>query len=391
MRIIADRNIPFAREAFRRFGDVDLVETGEMTPFVVRSADAILVRSETAVDASLLQESSVRFVGTATIGTDHIDTEYLQGRGIEFASAPGCNAESVVEYLAAALLTWGEAAGTSLREKTIGIVGVGNVGSRVVRVATTLGMRTLLCDPPLARSTGDSRYRPLDALMDADILSLHVPLTRGGSDPTYHLIDADRLARMKAGAVVVNTARGAVVDTTALLEALAGGRVGAAILDVWEREPAIDPRAVECAFLATPHIAGYSLDGKVNAVRMLVDALARFTDEDSSDPPNFPLPQPSAERIAPDVSPRPEQQLLYEIVTTCYDIRRDDGALRAIASVREADRGSFFQKLRTSYPVRREFSATTVVLPPAQENLVRTLQGLGFRVDTPVRGSMRTP
>jgi erythronate-4-phosphate dehydrogenase len=379
--IVADRNIPHVQEAFRRLGEVVLVETGAMVPRVVHDADALIVRSETPVGAALLEGSKVRFVGTATIGTDHIDTRYLDANGIAFASAPGSNANSVAEYVTAALLALAERRGGGLAGLTLGVVGVGHVGSKVVNAAGALGIHVLLCDPPLGRTTGESRFRPLDDLMDADIITLHVPLTTEGADPTYHLFDIRRLKRMKEGAVLINTARGAVVDSAALKEVLAAGTLSAAILDVWENEPAIDTGLMRRTLLATPHIAGYSLDGKVNAVRMMCGALYGFAGADPHSVPEFHLHPPSVDRVTLSAAEQGGESVLRTIVAHSYDILRDDRRLRSVEAVPDAQRGNYFRGLRKEYPVRREFPATTVILPPEKHSLAGPLRQLGFRVE----------
>lgn len=379
--IVADRNIPYAQDAFRRLGEVVLVDTGGIVPRAVHAADAVIVRSETRVGRALLDGSRVRFVGTATIGTDHIDTRYLGEQGIAFASAPGSNANSVAEYVTAALLALAERRGASLAAMTLGVVGVGHVGIKVVNAAAALGMNVLHCDPPLARATGESRFLPLDGLMDADIVTLHVPLTTDGADPTYHLFDIRRLRKMKPGAVLINTARGGVVDSAALKEVLGAGALSAAILDVWEDEPSIDAGLLRRTLLATPHIAGYSLDGKVNAVRMMCDALYRHAGADPHGAPEFHLPPPAIGRITLSAADRGGAPALHSVVGRCYDILRDDRRLRGLEAVPEIQRGEYFRQLRKEYPVRREFPATTVVLPTEKASLAGPLRQLGFRVE----------
>ncbi|MBM2845533.1 MAG: Erythronate-4-phosphate dehydrogenase, partial [Bacteroidetes bacterium] len=273
--IVVNRNTPAVVETFSRLGKVIALDTHEVTRESVRNADVLVVRSETRVDRGLLDGSRVRFVGTVTIGTDHVDLEYLAANGIGFASAPWSNANSVAEYITA-LLVWSKRTGEALNGKTIGVVGVGNVGSRVVRVARALGMNVILNDPPLARKTGDPAFLPLDELMGAGVLTLHVPLARSGSDATYHLFDETRLCRMKRGSVLINTSRGAVVETNALRAVLASKQLSTAILDVWEDEPGIDLTLLNNVMLGTAHIAGYSLDGKLNALRMVYGEVCRF-------------------------------------------------------------------------------------------------------------------
>jgi erythronate-4-phosphate dehydrogenase len=317
-------------------------------------------------------------VGTVTIGTDHVDLDYLTSRGITFASAPGSNSNSVAEYVAAALLLWSQRTGEALQEKTIGIVGVGNVGSKVERVARALGMKVLLNDPPLARKTGSPSFLPLQELMDADVLTLHVPLTKSGPDATYHLFDEPRINKMKQGAVLVNTSRGAVAETGALYHALSSGRLSTAILDVWEGEPKIDVRLLNEVMLGTAHIAGYSLDGKVNALRMVYEAACQY------------LNVPSGPKVEPEKDPASEMQILIpegvtderdilqHAVRQAYDIELDDQVLRTMTSLPEGEHGEYFMRLRAGYRIRREFFNKLVELSPEQAHAQDVLSKLGF-------------
>ena len=272
MHVVVDNKNPHVEEAFRQFGTVQGCATREITKEVVREADAIIIRSETKVTKDLLEGSRVKFVGTATIGTDHVDLEYLHSQGIGFASAPGSNANSVAEYFVAAILTLADRKGFNLSGKTLGVVGVGNVGSKIVRNARALGMRVLQNDPPLARETGNPSFVPLDDFMEADIVTIHVPLTKAGTDPTFHLFGEERIRKMKAGAILINTSRGAVADGAALKRAVEAKHLGGVILDVWEGEPLVDVDLVKKIDIATPHIAGYSFDGKLAAVKMTYSA-----------------------------------------------------------------------------------------------------------------------
>jgi len=222
----------------------------------------LLVRSETKVDESLLRGNGVKFVGTATIGTDHVDVDYLGREGIAFASAPGCNSNAVVQYVFSALFTLAQRNGFKLKGKTLGVVGVGNIGSKIVRVGQKLGMNVLQNDPPRERISHDPEFRSLNELMISDFITIHVPYTKSGSDPTHHLFNGERLTAMRPGSLIVNTSRGAVVDNAALKAALTAGRPGAAVLDVWEGEPDIDIELLAKCAIGTQHIAGYSIDGR---------------------------------------------------------------------------------------------------------------------------------
>lgn len=379
MHILIDKNIPFGESVFSTLGEVTALETVEIQPDAVQKADLLVIRSETKVNAALLDGSHVRFVGTATIGTDHVDTEYLAVRGIGFASAPGCNANSVAEYITAALLTLSQRHNFSLAGKSLGIVGIGNIGSKVVKVGQALGMEVLQNDPPLARQTGESRFLPLDALMEADIITLHVPLNRTGPDATYHLFDAARIGAMKPGSILINASRGAVVETTAIRNAVAGKHLASAVLDVWEKEPSINAELLSLVALGTAHVAGYSLDGKVNAVRMIYDALCAFLNVQPTWTGWHKLPAPAVPKIILPDQPATKEEILRTTVAQCYDIELDDRLLRKTLTLSEERRASDFMKLRTGYRMRREFHATAVEVPPGLEAIGNTLKALGFQ------------
>ncbi len=377
MHIVIDKNIPFGNAVFSTLGEVTALETVDIQPSAVRIADILVIRSETKVNAALLDGSPVRFVGTATIGTDHVDVEYLAGRGIGFASAPGCNANSVAEYVAAALLTLSQRFRFSLAGKSLGIVGIGNIGSKVVKVGEALSMSVLQNDPPRARQTGDACFLPLDALMDADILTLHVPLSRTGPDATYHFFDAARIGSMKPGSMLINASRGAVVETAAIRDALARKHLAGAVLDVWEKEPMINTQLLSQVTIGTAHVAGYSLDGKVNAVRMIYRALCDFLHVQPTTAGWDDLPAPANPTIAVPVQGEREE-ILQKVIARSYDIELDDRLLRDVLAQPEDRRAAYFMKLRTGYRMRREFFASRLDVPPEQRKLRDMLQALGF-------------
>lgn len=376
--IIVNKNTPGVIETFEQLGSVRALKTEEITPEAVKPADVLIVRSETTVDQRLLDGSNVRFVGTVTIGTDHCDLEYLRSRGIGFASAPGSNSNSVAEYVTAALLTWAQRTKQELSGRSIGIVGVGNVGKKVARMARILGLSVFLNDPPLQRLTGDHAYLPLDELMECDFLSLHVPLTRAGEDATYHFFGEPRIAAMKKGSVLINTSRGAVVESNALLSALRSGHLSAAILDVWEGEPNIDAPLLESVILGTPHIAGYSLDGKLKAVQMVAEEVARFLKLPFEWKGDSEGGENKGARIRVSDRIKHREELLYHVVHRAYDIELDDYMLRRILSLDPAKRGAYFMKLRAGYRTRREFAHRIVDIPEGKKNLRQVLQDLGF-------------
>jgi len=379
MNIVADENIPFAVEAFGGLGRVRLVNGRSMSAADVSDADLLLVRSVTKVGAELLDGSPVRFVGTTTIGTDHVDEAYLRGRGIAFASAPGSNANSVAEYVTAALLVVAERLGRYLEDMTLGVVGVGNVGSLVVAKAEALGMVVVQNDPPLRRATGDARFRPIEELFErSDIITLHVPLTMEGIDATYAMVDEAFIERMVPGAVLVNTSRGSVVREDALKAALAAKRLSAAVLDVWQNEPDIDLDLLRLVEIGTPHIAGYSFDGKVEATLMLYRAACRLLGRQPDWSPVALMPPPEHSVITPAASLG--QTAVMQAVTCAYDILRDDRRLRAVEDEKPAYRGLHFDLLRKRYPIRREFDSYTVRCH-RNPNLKSKLEALGFATE----------
>ena len=382
MLVVADSKIPMAREAFAEFGDVATPETPEISAVAARPADILLVRSETPVGRELLEGSKVRFVGSATIGTDHVDMDWLRRAGVGFSAAPASNADSVKEYVIAALLKLAVDGGFELAGKTLGVVGAGNIGGRVAAAARALGLKPLLNDPPLARAIGGSGFLPLDELMAADFVTLHVPLQRG-RDNTFHLFDRARISRLKPGAVLINTSRGPVVDNLALKESLRAGRLGGAVLDVWEGEPEIDAELAAMVDVGTSHIAGYSLDGKVRGTLMLYQAACRHFKRSPRWDGLRELPPPEITEIVLDrAAPRPDaggvEEVLHGIVRSCYDIAADHARLRGIFSSPAGRRSALFRQLRQSYPVRREFSATRVTGSESWTALAERLAGIGF-------------
>jgi erythronate-4-phosphate dehydrogenase len=381
MKVVADKNIPFVGEAFAEFGDVVLKAGREIGNADLRDADILLVRTVTGVDEILLRDTPVKFVGTATIGYDHIDTQYLSERRISFSYAPGCNANSVAEYIVASLFVLARRHALKLDECTLGVVGVGNVGSKVAEKAALLGMKVLLNDPPKERETGNRSYLPLDRIVgESDIVSFHVPLTKEGVDTTYHLGNADLFKKLKRGAFVINTSRGPVFDTDALLHAVREGMIRGAVIDVWEGEPSISADLLEHIDIGTPHIAGYSRDGKANATSMLYEAACRhFNLPPHWKPEGLPQPEhPVINVISVNCDPLTG---IGEVIRNAYDIEGDDRALRKILNMPSGDRAAYFDRLRNDYPVRREYHSMTVRAPEKCKKIVRMLHALGFKTD----------
>ncbi|MBR5923836.1 MAG: 4-phosphoerythronate dehydrogenase PdxB [Bacteroidales bacterium] len=374
MKIVCDNKIPFLRGALEPYAEVVYLPGKETTAEVVRDADALITRTRTACNASLLEGSKVRVIATATIGFDHIDTAWCESHGIIWRNAPGCNSWSVKQYVTALLVTLAHRRGLSLEGMTLGVVGVGNVGSKVAEAAEILGMKVLLNDPPRERAEGSDSFVSLDEIIRrSDIITLHVPLQKEGPDATWHLFDSERIASLRPSQILINSSRGPVVDNKALKAALKAGSLKAACLDVWEGEPELDPELVNLLDISTPHIAGYSADGKANgttaAVRVVASVLGLpLTDWKASGVPAAP----QAAEFEIDASGKSMQDVLTEAILHTYDITADSIALRA-------DLGAF-EKLRGDYPVRREFSYFTVRLIGGIPEMASRLTRLGFMV-----------
>lgn len=383
MRILVDENVPYGREAFGTLGEVVTAHGRAVCRDMLADVDALVVRSITKVNADLLDGTPVRFVGTCTIGEDHVDKEWLAANGVAFSSAPGCNANSVGDYITAALLTLEQRLGLDLSSMSLGIVGVGNVGTKVAAKAGALGMTCVLNDPPRQEREGGSVFRPLSDILACDVITFHVPIENTGPHPTYHLCDKRLLAAMKPGVIVLNSSRGAVVDNAALKAALADGSVRAAVLDVWEGEPAPDLDLVAAAAIATPHIAGYSFDGKVNGTRQVYEALCRALGRLPEWDPAPLLPPPDCPELL--VDPR-RAGAVFEAVNTVYDISADDARMRGILTQegREAQ-AAWFDRLRKEYPRRREFFNTRVQMAVHDSEMAGKLGGLGFAVTDAVK------
>jgi len=378
MKIVADANIPFVSECFSSVGEVITVGGREIIPGVVSDADVLLVRSITRVNADLLAGSKVRFVATATIGFDHVDIDFLQRNNIGFTSAPGSNANSAAEYVIAGLLEASGKCAINLEGQSIGIIGVGNVGSRVARKCGALGMGIYLNDPPLQRQTGEAKYLPLEKLYDCDFITFHTPLTFKGIDKTYHLANEKFFKSLKDGCVFVNASRGGVVDSEALKTAIRSGRLKAVVLDVWENEPNIDMELLGMVDIGTPHIAGYSLDGKISGMIMIYKAVCEHFGLNPSYGIEDFLPEPVVRQLRIEHTDN-EQDELLDAVRKIYDIREDDTKLRRTSEKPAEKRGGFFDGLRKDYPVRREFQNTKVFVEDKNSTLAKKLKGIGFK------------
>ncbi len=375
LKIIADDRIPFLKGVLEPWAEVKYLKGGDFTNLIVKDADALIIRTRTKCNEDLLKGTSVKFIATATIGFDHIDSDYCHSAGIEWTNAPGCNSSSVKQYITAALLKLERDRQFSLKGKTLGVVGAGNVGSKVAEVAGILGMSVLVNDPPRERREGSAKFVSLEHLLkESDIVTLHVPLNITGDDRTYHLIGNDTIGLMKRDAWLFNTSRGEVADNLVLKKAMAEGRLAGIVLDVWENEPDIDTELMSNVFIATPHIAGYSADGKANGTSMAVNALSAFfgLPLNSWYPNDVPLPP--VPQIELDCHGKSTEDITAEAVFHTYSVEDDDRKLR--------DNPSGFESQRGQYPLRREFPSYMVKLRNHLPGHSKILTRLGFRLIT---------
>jgi len=373
MKIVVDEKIPFIRGVFEPWADVVYSQGSAIDTAMVADADALITRTRTRCDSNLLKDSRVKIVASATIGYDHLDTEWLESKGIRWVNAPGCNSGSVMQYMVSVLICLAGKHSLDLPSLTLGVVGVGNVGSKVVRAAKSLGMKVLQNDPPRQRREGLTDFLPLETLIaESDILTLHVPLNHEGEDSTFHLVNSSNLHRMKKNSILINTSRGAVVDNAALREILSDRKLLAAVLDVWEDEPAVDRRLLELVDIATPHIAGYSVDGKANATINSVREVSSFLRLPLSDWRPDTLPEPAEPVI--DLTSDPRAKTVADMVSTAvrhtFTVEDDDLLFRS-------DPGNF-EYLRDNYRIRREFSSYIVKSDDTETRKI--LSNLGFNL-----------
>ncbi len=373
MKIIIDDKIPYIKGALEPYAEVVYLPGSKTTPEVVKDADAIITRTRTICNEKLLKGSTVKFIATATIGFDHIDTQYCHKAGIEWTNAPGCNAESVNQYISSALFSWSMRKRIDLAGLTIGIVGVGQVGSRVAKTCEILGMKVLLNDPPRERIEGSENFVSLKTIQnEADIITFHVPLNMKGTDATFHLVNEKFLQNLGKEPLIINSCRGEVFDSEAVIDALEANDISGAIIDCWENEPDLDLELLNLAEFGTPHIAGYSKDGKANGTKMSVQAISRFFNLgiDNWQPQKVELPENTIIEI--DGNQRREYSILAEAILSTYDIESDDEALREAPHT--------FEKLRGDYPVRREFDAYSIKAKNIEKKTLEKLKKLGFRI-----------
>ncbi|WP_454864956.1 4-phosphoerythronate dehydrogenase PdxB [Pseudomonas rhizophila] len=376
MLIVADENIPLLDAFFQGFGEIRRVPGRGIDRTMVEQADVLLVRSVTQVNRTLLVGSKVKFVGTCTIGTDHLDLDYFAEAGIRWASAPGCNARGVVDYVLGSLMTLAEIEGADLKQRTFGVVGAGQVGGRLVEVLKGLGWTVKVCDPPRQAAEGGD-YVSLEQLIEqCDVISLHTPLTRDGAQPTWHLFDEQRLRRLQPGTWLINAARGPVIDNTALREVLLEREDLQAVLDVWEHEPSVDADLADLCVIATPHIAGYSLDGRQRGTAQIYESLCAFLEQPVAVRLSDLLPRPWLGGITLDADTDPAWALAM-LCRGVYDPRRDDADFRRSLVGTVSDQRSAFDALRKHYPPRREIDSLKVRIEGQSPALQQIVSALG--------------
>jgi len=374
MKIVADNKIPYLKGLLEPYAEVVYLSGRDIRKEDLMDVDAILIRTRTICNRELLEGTKVRFIGTATIGFDHIDTDYCAVKNIKWVNAPGCNARAVAQYVTSSILCFSRKYNFNPSDKTIGIVGVGQVGQKVERCARLLGMEVLLNDPPRARNEGEKNFINLERIQtDCDIITFHPILEKEGPDKTWHMADSNFFVKLKKPVFLINTARGSIIQTDALKQAIRDGKVIDCAIDCWENEPDIDLELLESALIATPHIAGYSSDGKANATRTIVEQLNMFLELNMPPKINLELPVPEEPvlKIHKNSPHKIASALLY-----AYDPIKDTEVLKKSPEK--------FEEIRGKYVFRREYKAFRIV--NSAETEAELLRAFGFQ--TPPRAEM---
>ena len=368
MKILADAHIPYLKGVIEQFGEVEYLPGNQFSKESIKDKDALIVRTVTHFGEEILSGSSVKIICSATIGYDHIDTDYCETNGIAWKTAPGCNANSVEQYITASLLYLAEKYNLDLKEKTIGIVGVGNVGSKVEIACKNLGMRVLLNDPPREKIEGSSIFVDIKTIKrESDFITFHTPLIKTGEFKTFHLADSSFFSELNGKPFIINAARGGVTCNKSLKDAIINNKISGAVIDCWENEPGIDLELLKLVDIATPHIAGYSADGKWTATRMSIENLTEFFNLQIV--PNYlEIPAPAEPVI--DLSGVPEESQLSHSVWHSYNPLNESQLLK-----QQPDRFYWF---RSNYPLRREYRAYSIV--NAENSAIDILKSLGFKV-----------
>ncbi|WP_260259484.1 4-phosphoerythronate dehydrogenase [Vibrio intestinalis] len=374
MKIVIDENMPYAEELFSQLGEVVLKPGRTLTADDLIDVDALMIRSVTKVNAELITKGNkLKFVGTATAGMDHVDQALLQDKGIFFTAAPGCNKVGVAEYVFSALMVLAQQQGFSVFDKTVGIIGAGQVGSYLQQCLEGIGIKVLLNDPP-KQLAGDTRhFTPLNELLEqADVITMHTPITRDGEHPTHHLINQQVLDNLRGDQILINAARGPVVDNQALKQRLAKADGFTAALDVFEFEPQVDMELLPLLAFATPHVAGYGLEGKARGTTMIFNSYCEFLGKPLAATahellPIAPIPQLELDRAW-------DEATLHNLTQIIYDVRKDDALFR-----REIHKPGAFDQMRKTYWDRREYGAVKLV---GRDNCnLEPLAKLGFQIE----------
>jgi len=373
MKIVIDKNIPFIEGVLEPYAEIQYLPGSKIDRKAIKDADALIIRTRTICNQELLSGSKVKFIATATIGYDHIDTKWCEANGISWTSAEGCNSSSVMQYMASVLVFLSNKHNFKFEDRTIGVIGVGNVGRKVVKLAEILGMRIVLNDPPLARKLGPCGLISLNGIIrEADIITVHVPLNLKGEDKTFHLFDEFVMKSLNPGTLLINSSRGEVVDNQALKKVLKSGQIQGAVLDVWENEPEIDIELMKLLDIATPHIAGYSSDGKAQGTAMSVRSVSKFFNLGIDNWfPSF-IPLPTEQIIEIDAQGKSDQEVISKAIEATYKVENDNQRLK--------DAPKHFEKQRGDYPLRREFHAYTIELKNGSLELMGKLQKSGFNI-----------
>ena len=372
MKIVADDKIPFLRGLLDPFAEVVYKPGHLIDKESVKDADALIIRTRTHCNEELLKDSKVKIIATATIGYDHIDTQWCEANGIIWKNAPGCNSGSVMQYITSVLVYLSRKHGFKFEDKTLGVIGVGNVGRKIVKVGEALGMRVVMNDPPFVKQHGPCGFISLEGLLrEADIISLHVPLSYEGEYKTYHLFEDEIFKNVLPGSVLINSSRGEVVDGNNLLKYIENKQLKSGVLDVWENEPDIDVSLLKKLDIATPHIAGYSADGKANGTIMSVKSINNYFWLGDINYSSIKIPEPINPIIEIDCNGISEQEILSKAVEATYNVQDDDDRLRNNPSGFEAQRGN--------YAIRREFLAYSLLLKNGKDSINERLKLLGFK------------
>ncbi|MBU0474723.1 MAG: 4-phosphoerythronate dehydrogenase [Bacteroidetes bacterium] len=377
MKLIVDENIVLGKEAFESFGQVVFQNGRAITNHCLKNADVLIVRSITDVNEKLLKETNVKFVGTATIGTDHIDLDYQKKNSIQFSSAAGCNSFSVAEYVFSAISHLVIKHNLNLSNMSIGVVGYGNIGTKVVKIAKALGMKVIINDPPLERISNQNIFSPLEDVLKCDIITFHVPLNLDGIDKTVHLLNEQNLSNLKENTILINSSRGPVVDNNALKMRLKLKNNIHTVLDVWETEPNFDIDLFKLVEIGTPHIAGYSYEGKINGTKIIYDALSNYLKTPATWKPNFDKVVDNKIEISDNEN---FVQIIQKLFNKSYKIIDDDSLMRKVFDFAEDERGKHFDMLRKTYRKRRELNNYEAIIKTENSELLNLLKVLRINV-----------